>query len=49
VAAFSDPAELSTIPVDNSVDFSIRLPAALLIPPLFSMCLKKVQSLNALI
>jgi len=48
-AEFPGPADLSTIPVDNTVDFTIRLPAVLLIPPLFSLCLKKVQLANVLI
>jgi len=48
-AEFPEPAELSTIPVDNSVDFPIRQPAALLIPPLFSLCLKRGQLPKALI
>jgi hypothetical protein len=48
-AGLRGAVDLSTIPVDISVDFAIWLPAAPLIPPLFSLCPKKVQMVNSLI
>jgi hypothetical protein len=48
-AVFGGSAQLSTIRVDNSVDFAIRPPDGPLIPPLFSPCPKKGQFTNSLI